>query len=103
MKSTRRPLRISAAVELVSLGVLLLNLATFHFQLVAALTGPVHGCTWLFSIVAALRDPHITRPTAAFAVIPGIGGLLALRRLDRADQAHAPEATASERVGPGHP
>jgi hypothetical protein len=85
MNPHRRPLRISAFVELVSLAVLLINMTTVDIQGIAALTGPVHGCAWLFGIFAALRDPRGNPPTTVVAVIPGIGGVLALRRLTRTD------------------
>ncbi|MGW1102403.1 hypothetical protein [Streptomyces sp. NPDC002540] len=44
MDRNRTPLRIAAVVELVSLTVLLINLATLHYPAVASLTGPIHGC-----------------------------------------------------------
>lgn len=62
-------------------------MTTVDIQAVAAMTGPVHGCAWLFSIFAALRDPHGSRRTTVVAAIPGVGGMLALRRLNRAGPA----------------
>ena len=73
-------LRSAALVEFLSLLLLLANLATVHWPPVASLLGPVHGCAYLFVIgatVQATRD----RRTRLTAVVPGIGGLLALRRL----------------------
>ncbi|MGV9310352.1 hypothetical protein ACWENQ_40985 [Nonomuraea sp. NPDC004354] len=83
MSRTRKPLRIAAAVELVSLIVLLGNLATVHLPAISSLAGPVHGCAYLFSVVAAARDRQRTLTAVALAWLPGIGGLLALRLLDR--------------------
>jgi hypothetical protein len=78
-----RLLRFLAAAEAVSLAVLLINLATVHAGPVTSLGGPVHGtaylaviaCTWLTPAPAAARR---------LAVIPGVGGLLALRRCRQA-------------------
>ncbi len=91
----RRPLRISATLELVSLAVLLVNLAALNARQIAALFGPVHGVAWLFGVFATWRDPHRNAGAALRAVIPGIGGLLALRALDRADA----QATADDGSG----
>ncbi|GGT93051.1 DUF3817 domain-containing protein [Streptomyces coeruleorubidus] len=79
--TARRPLRVAATVELVSLIVLLTNLFTVHVPAIASLTGPVHGCAYLFSIGAVIRDRQRTTAAVALAVIPGIGGMLALRSL----------------------
>jgi hypothetical protein len=82
-----RLLRIAAALEAVTLVVLLLNLATVHVPGVASLLGPVHGAAYLTAIVAVLL--HEGAPSVArwWAVVPGVGGLLAVRRLrsDRRD------------------
>lgn len=76
-----RPLRIAAHVELVSLIVMLANLATAHLKPISSLMGPTHGCAYLFVVIATWRLTSATTTTKAVAVIPGIGGLLALRRL----------------------
>ncbi|WP_042396751.1 hypothetical protein [Streptacidiphilus carbonis] len=89
-----RPLRIAAQVELVSLAVLLANLATVHLQTAAALMGPTHGCAYLFVTVSTWRLKQATTTTKAVAVIPGIGGLLALRRLGRSGSAQPGTPTA---------
>jgi hypothetical protein len=75
-----RLLRTAALVELLSLVLLLANLATVHWPPVASLLGPVHGCAYLFVIGATLRVTADLR-TRLLAVVPGIGGLLVLRRL----------------------
>ncbi|MGG2461340.1 DUF3817 domain-containing protein [Streptomyces sp. RGM 3693] len=77
----RRPLRTAATVELISLIVLLTNLATVHLPAVASLAGPLHGCAYLFTIGAVARDPQRTGRPVILACLPGIGGLLALHRL----------------------
>ncbi|MFD5323419.1 DUF3817 domain-containing protein [Streptomyces sp. NPDC127092] len=88
-----RPLRAAAHAELVTLLLMLANLATVHLRPVSALLGPAHGCAYLFVVVATWRLARATPPTRAVALVPGVGGLLALRRL-RA-------ATARPAVGSG--
>lgn len=73
-----RVLRIATAVELVSLVVLLVNLATVHLPAVASLVGPVHGCAYLFVIGATLALTRST-PARLLAAVPAVGGLLVLR------------------------
>lgn len=71
-----RALPVAAAAEAATLVVLVTNLATAHADAISSLFGPLHGTAYLVTIVLTWR-------TAArwFAVIPGVGGLLALRRL----------------------
>ncbi|GLY97986.1 DUF3817 domain-containing protein [Actinoplanes sp. NBRC 103695] len=79
-----RILRAAALAELLSLAVLLTNLATVHVPWVASLIGPIHGCAYLLVIGAAYR---LTRSAATtlLAAIPVIGGLIALRRVKPPD------------------
>jgi hypothetical protein len=79
--SSPRLFRIAARVELFSLILLLANLATVHWKPVSSLMGPTHGCAYLFVVIAALQAEGATRATRITAGIPGIGGLLALRRI----------------------
>ena len=81
-----RLLRIAAIVEVISLAVLLTNLATVHVPEVASLLGPVHGCAYLLVIGATFS---LTRSAGArmLAVVPVAGGLLVLRRLSGAPAA----------------
>jgi hypothetical protein len=74
-----RWLRLASWAESVSLLVLLVNLGTAHVAAVASLMGPVHGCAYLATIATAFLLPL---PPAARrrTLVPGIGGLLALRR-----------------------
>ena len=80
---TLRNLRIAAGVELISLIVLLANLATADLKPVASLMGPVHGCAYLFVLGSTWRLEQAASTAKAIAVIPGVGGLLALRQLER--------------------
>lgn len=76
-----QPLRIAAAVECASLLILLVNLFTAHVQVITSLGGPTHGLAYLFVVVATLRNPVADKQTKALSFVPGIGGLLVLRRL----------------------
>ncbi|MFI9780970.1 DUF3817 domain-containing protein [Streptomyces sp. NPDC051956] len=78
-----RPLRIAAHVELISLVIMLANLATAHLKPISSLMGPTHGCAYLFVVTATwrLNPATATAITKATAAIPGVGGLLALRQL----------------------
>lgn len=82
MNRSARALKIASRMELTSLAVLLLNLALGNAQQVAAIAGPIHGCLYLLVIILTARDPRTTPKAAALAVVPGVGGLLARRRLD---------------------
>ena len=70
-------LRAAAVVEASSLVVLLLNLATVHLAGVATVVGPVHGTAYLTVIATALLGSG--RPGRWRALVPGVGGLLAVR------------------------
>ncbi|MFF5896836.1 DUF3817 domain-containing protein [Streptomyces argenteolus] len=74
-----RLLRISARAELVSLLVLLVNLATAHLPAVSSLMGPTHGCAYLFVVIATARTAGASRRMKLYSLVPGVGGLLALR------------------------
>ncbi|AUH39048.1 hypothetical protein [Streptomyces sp. CMB-StM0423] len=78
-----RALRIAATVELVTLAALLVNLATVHTGAVTALGGPLHGTAYLavIALTWATTPAHTAPGTRPRAVVPGVGGLLVLRRL----------------------
>ncbi|WP_243787710.1 DUF3817 domain-containing protein [Saccharopolyspora gloriosae] len=78
MRGDLRPLRTAAYVEAASLLVLLVNLATVHWDAVSSATGPVHGCAYLITIAATFAAAAPARAKLA-AFLPAIGGLLALR------------------------
>ncbi|GAA2358551.1 hypothetical protein GCM10009854_41230 [Saccharopolyspora halophila] len=80
-------LRIAARFELVSLIVLLANLLTVHFEPVSSLMGPAHGFAYLFVVIATWRLGTATIAAKALAVVPGVGGLLAVRQVERAARA----------------
>ncbi|MDY7086779.1 MAG: DUF3817 domain-containing protein [Actinomycetota bacterium] len=70
----------AAGVELLSLLVLLANLATVHVSWVATLLGPLHGCAYLVVIGATVAETKRIRPRL-LALVPGVGGVLARRAL----------------------
>ncbi|GAA2546548.1 hypothetical protein GCM10010435_14740 [Winogradskya consettensis] len=73
-------LRTAATIELTSIILLLTNLATVHWQAIATLLGPLHGCAYLAVIGTTLRESPDTR-TRLLALLPGAGGLLTARRI----------------------
>ncbi|MEU1724483.1 hypothetical protein ACNF49_32920 [Actinomadura sp. ATCC 39365] len=76
-------LRIAAAAEAATLAVLLTNLLTVHAQAVTTYAGPLHGMSYLVVIATAAMTPRAQGTPGArwSAFVPGVGGLLALRRL----------------------
>ncbi|MFJ3203101.1 DUF3817 domain-containing protein [Streptomyces sp. NPDC086989] len=95
MHPPSRLLRIAAPAELLSLAVLLANLATVHQRELASVVGPVHGCAYLMAVIGAATTGTGTgtpsgpatdgarsdRTAVLLALVPGAGGALALRRL----------------------
>lgn len=78
-----RLLAVLAATELVSLLVLLINLATVHVPVVATVLGPLHGCVYLASIIGAAMTAGPKSLPTLLSIIPGIGGTLAVVDLKR--------------------
>lgn len=76
-----RALRIAAATEALSLAVLLANLFTVHTRPITALVGPLHGTAYLVVIAITLLIPAASASAKWCALVPGVGGLLALRRI----------------------
>ncbi|GAB2597413.1 DUF3817 domain-containing protein [Kribbella endophytica] len=76
------PLRAAATAEVVSLVILFTNLFTVHRPEVSSLIGPIHGCCYLLVIILTARSAQATTNTKLLALIPAIGGLLVLRRLN---------------------
>ncbi|MGN9811278.1 DUF3817 domain-containing protein [Micromonospora sp. BQ11] len=74
-------LRIAAAVEAGSLVVLLANRLTVHLPALTSAAGPVHGSAYLMVIALVLLAGGASRSARIAALVPGIGGYLALRRL----------------------
>jgi hypothetical protein len=83
------PLRIAAHAELISLIVMLTNLFTVHLEPVSSLMGPTHGCAYLFVVVMTWCLRQAPASVRALALVPGAGGLLVLRQLDRGGPARS--------------
>lgn len=77
--SPRRILQIMGAVELATLVLMLLNLATVHVREVSQILGPVHGLAYTATVIAAVLVHGGAHRVWLRALIPGIGGLLASR------------------------
>ena len=71
-------LRAAAVVEASSLLLLVANLLTVHVAGVASLVGPLHGSAYLVVIATTFLATG-ARPARLKALIPGVGGLLAVR------------------------
>jgi hypothetical protein len=78
-----RQLRVAAHAEPISLIVLLANVFTVHLKPISAVVGPIHGFAYLFVVIATWRLGQSPAAAKILAVVPGVGGLLAVRRLDR--------------------
>jgi hypothetical protein len=81
-----RWLRVASVGEAVSLAVLLVNLATAHLSAVASAVGPLHGFAYLATIATAFLLP-LPAGIRLLTLVPGIGGLLILRRVGAPDDA----------------
>jgi uncharacterized membrane protein YdcZ (DUF606 family) len=80
----RRALNIAAGAELVTLTLLLANLATVHLPAVSSVLGPVHGAAYLLVILLTHNDRDAGGSTKLLAWLPAVGGLLVIRRRARA-------------------
>ncbi|GAB3812225.1 DUF3817 domain-containing protein [Kribbella italica] len=76
------PLRAAATAEVVSLVILFTNVFTVHWPAVSSLIGPIHGCCYLLVVILTARTVQAATNTKLLALIPAIGGLLVLRRLN---------------------
>jgi hypothetical protein len=75
--------KVFPVVELVTLLILLTNLAAGHDPWVAAVIGPIHGCAYLATIVLALITEHAGARARWLALVPGVGGFLSAREVRR--------------------
>jgi hypothetical protein len=71
---------VFAVLEIVSLGVLLINLATRHDPTIARVIGPVHGAIYLSVALIALLSPGLRWSTRLLGLVPIVGGVLAAVR-----------------------
>ncbi len=77
---------LATAVELATLAVLLVNLATVHWAPLASAVGPLHGTAYLVTAVLAWQLP-LPRAVRLRGLVPAVGGLLVLRAAGRRDAA----------------
>ncbi|MEU4999978.1 hypothetical protein [Streptomyces sp. NPDC021622] len=92
-----RTLRIAAAVEAASLVILLINVFTIHAKPITSLGGPTHGSAYLVAIAMTWAIPAAAGTSARWlALIPGIGAMLALRRLGAEPAGNAPGASVPQ-------
>ena len=93
-----RHLRNAAHVELISLTILLANLATAHLKRISSLISPAHGCAYLFVVAATWNLKQAATTTKATALIPGASMSLSAvstpsRRLDTMGSPSLPRST----------
>ena len=74
-----RVLVVLAVLELLSLAVLLINLATAHLRPITQTMGPVHGAVYLGVVMIALLAPGLRKRDRMLGCLPVIGGALAVR------------------------
>lgn len=77
-----RWLRVTAVVEGASLLLLVVNLLTVHLVAVTSVAGPVHGGAWLATMAIAFLIP-VPPLSRWMSLLPGVGGLLAVRHASR--------------------
>ena len=73
-----RWLAVATTVELVTLAVLLVDLATVHWAPLASAVGPLHGTAYPVTAVLAWQLP-VPRGVRLRGLVPAVGGLLLLR------------------------
>jgi hypothetical protein len=94
-----RWLTIASIAEAATLVVLLVNRASVHLPAVTSTVGPLHGFVYLVTIATAFLAPLATR-TRLLALVPGVGGLLALRSARAPDRdADGPDERRSDPDG----
>jgi hypothetical protein len=83
MRPLLRVLEVLSVLELVSIAVLLVNLATVHVPGVASVLGPVHGALYLAVAVTALLGRNLLLRTRLLALVPVLGGVFTLVNVRR--------------------
>jgi hypothetical protein len=74
-----RLLKITAAVEAITVVLLFVNLFTVHWAPVASALGPTHGTAYLVTIVTVITLQGAPAKAKWLSFVPGVGGYLALR------------------------
>ncbi|GAA4180682.1 hypothetical protein [Gryllotalpicola koreensis] len=75
----RRILQIVGTAELITLALMLANLATVHLPAVSHLLGPLHGLAYTGTVIVAALVSGGHHRVWLWSLVPGIGGLLAAR------------------------
>ena len=70
----RRTLAALAVAELLTLGVLLANLATLHLRPVTQMIGPTHGAVYLAIVAIVWISPGIRVRHRVLGSLPVVGG-----------------------------
>ncbi|MFI2366125.1 hypothetical protein [Promicromonospora sp. NPDC019610] len=83
MRPVLRALEVLSVLELVSIVVLLVNLATVHVEGVASALGPAHGALYLAVAVTALLGQGLLLRTRLLALVPVLGGVFTLVNVRR--------------------
>lgn len=102
----RRVLQGSAALELLTLTVLVGNVVLAHDPGVASAVGPVHGLAYVTTIGSALLLDGAPRAARWLTLVPGVGGMLAdrvLRRHETPDAGVAPAPPVARSRPGGRP
>lgn len=77
---------VAGSLEVLTLGAMLVNLATVSSRPLASVLGPVHGFTWVAIIAVCLLAPQLSGRQRALATIPVFGGILTARTLRSPEQ-----------------
>jgi len=83
MTTLLRILAVLSALELVSVLVLLLNLATVHTGAITRLLGPIHGALYLAVATVALMGRGLSTRTRVCAILPVLSGPLTIVNVRR--------------------
>lgn len=78
-----RALRIIGVIEAATLTLLLLHLVTVHWRILTGVLGPLHGLAYLSAIIVAVLISGGSGRVWLWALIPGAGGLLAVRNASK--------------------
>ncbi len=82
-RGSLRTLAVLSVLELATLAVLLINLATVHARPVTQLMGPLHGAVYLAVVVIVVFAPGLRVGERLLGCLPVLGGALALWRARR--------------------
>lgn len=70
-------------VEMVTLALMLLNLATVHQPGISSVLGPLHGLAYTCTVITAVLSASGRHTVWGLSLLPGIGGWLAYRAATR--------------------